>query len=312
MNSTQLKGVLCKTKHAIYGILVFVFLCSNFTFEAHSQNAKILAKHFEGKTVQALIDMPATKEGVNIYPRKEQAVDYGEYGRRIKRNGIAIATGQTSLITKIHVKKKHIEVHLGGGGYGTLWDESSNSGSVILPKSKREKELEKAIKEETSSRNRKNLQADLDYLRSKRKREQRRLNIEAEEARQTRKLRIQEKRLHGGSRFNIRYDRKLTQKELSPESIENALSKYISFDPVEEVVVNELAPVAPDDIIYEGELRKGLLWAEVAALYGAPKAVSERTEGTLKVIACVFENANKKVSAEFVEGVLIRYSISSK
>ncbi len=53
------------------------------------------------------------------------------------------------MITKLKVKDKHIEVQLGGGGYGTVGDETDSSVSVPnLSKSIREKNLEDELKGE--------------------------------------------------------------------------------------------------------------------------------------------------------------------
>jgi len=47
-------------------------------------------------------------------------------------------------------------------------------------------------------------------------------------------------------------------------------------------------------------------------MYGAPAEISQRSEGKLKVTSCTFEKDDQIITAEFVEGVLIKYSISSK
>ena len=60
-----------------------------------AQTEDALRQHFEGKLVRVLMDMPATKDGVDIYPERARPVDYDRYARRIRRNGIAIFGGQT-------------------------------------------------------------------------------------------------------------------------------------------------------------------------------------------------------------------------
>ena len=44
----------------------------------------------------------------------------------------------------------------------------------------------------------------------------------------------------------------------------------------------------------------------------SPEKTSERNEGTLKVVTATYSRGDQRITAEFVEGVLIRYSISSK
>jgi hypothetical protein len=58
--------------------------------------------------------------------------------------------------------------------------------------------------------------------------------------------------------------------------------------------------------------RKGMLLQDVDALLGPPAKASERKEGTLRVQARGYTTADGRVSAEFVEGVLIRYHVSSE
>ncbi len=52
------------------------------------------------------------------------------------------------MVTKVKLKDKAIEVHLGGGGYGTFWDEKATSTASTGYKSSREKSLEGQIRNE--------------------------------------------------------------------------------------------------------------------------------------------------------------------
>jgi ATPase subunit of ABC transporter with duplicated ATPase domains len=143
---------------------------------------------------------------------------------------MSLLEGDRVMITKIKVKDKHIEFQLGGGGYGTAGDETSSS--VYVPsasKSRREKNLEKDIKYETDERRRRQMREELDYLRRERERENRENRAEAAVAEEIAKARIQQKRLQGGSRFNIRFDRKVTFADLSPQVIMDALAEYLYF-----------------------------------------------------------------------------------
>jgi ATPase subunit of ABC transporter with duplicated ATPase domains len=134
------------------------------------------------------------------------------------------------MITKIKVKDKHIEFQLGGGGYGTLGDETSSS--IYVPaasKSRREKNLEKELKYENDERRRRRIKEELDYLRRDRENEDRRNKAEVAEAEELAKQRIDDKRLQGGSRFNIRFERNLTGGDLTPEAVMEALTEYVEF-----------------------------------------------------------------------------------
>jgi hypothetical protein len=61
-----------------------------------------------------------------------------------------------------------------------------------------------------------------------------------------------------------------------------------------------------------GSLRKGLSLGEVEAMLGKAERATDRLEGTLKVTTATFTRDDQRIEAEFVEGVLIRYSISSR
>ena len=55
-----------------------------------------------------------------------------------------------------------------------------------------------------------------------------------------------------------------------------------------------------------------MLLQEADALLGSPVSSSERKEGTLRVTDRAYTTPNGRVTAWFVEGVLIRYTISSE
>ena len=59
-------------------------------------------------------------------------------------------------------------------------------------------------------------------------------------------------------------------------------------------------------------MRKGLTADEVDALLGRPESINQRLEGKLKVSASVYRKNGQLITAEFVEGVLIKYSIQSQ
>ena len=77
---------------------------------------------------------------------------------------------------------------------------------------------------------------------------------------------------------------------------------YVEFDDGEPV--SNLATAS-------GLPRKGMLLQEADALLGKPTRSSERMEGKLKVVTRDYAAPQGKVTAEFVEGVLFRYTVSS-
>lgn len=195
-----------------------------------AQTETELKQYFEGQRVEVKIDMPASKDGITIYPEKFQHLNFNDYSKRLKQFGIAVREGDRIMITKIKVKDKLIEFQLGGGGYGTFGDETSSSVYVpTISKSNREKDLEKRLKDETDERQKRRIRNEIDNLRRDREEEDRRNRAQAAVAEEIAKARIQDKRTQGGSRFNIKYDRKLTSSDLTPEAIVNALRDYVFF-----------------------------------------------------------------------------------
>src|SRR5689334_18843492 len=174
---------------------------------AFAQNESSLKSFFEGRRVTVKIDMPGTSDGVDVEADARQPIDYAKYRDNLKRYGIALRAGEPVTVTLLKVKKDLIEFQLAGGGFGTFGDDTSTS--VYMPevkKSEREKELERLVKDEDDHDRRRRLERELDGLRDRRERENRRIDIERERAEDEKKALVAERRLRGGSRFNLRYD----------------------------------------------------------------------------------------------------------
>lgn len=279
-----------------------------------------LKDFFEGKSVRVRMDMPATSQGIDVFPDARRPINFDEYSARVKSTGIAIRTGDSVLVTKVRVKDKLIEFQLAGGGYGTFGDDTS--GSVYTPstpKSNREKDLEKLVRSETDAGRKRSLQRELDDLRSRRAREDLRNQTAAAAASEAKKARIAETRLHSGSRFNIRYQNGVPP-GLGPDGVMRALAEYVEFPfatdrrpssaPVRESL--SAAPEPRGSMAAPGSIRKGMTLAEVEQSLGRPERTTDRMEGALKVVTAIYSRDDQRITAEFVEGVLIRYSIASR
>jgi hypothetical protein len=266
-----------------------------------------LRRFFEGKTIVALLDMPGAEDGVDVWPGTSMPIDFPRHAARLKRFGTAIRRGEQALITKIRVKKDLIEFQLGGGGYGTFWDDASPDVPVpSVPRSEREKNLEADLKKVTDPAERRKIREELDALRRDREREEGRLRTDAEQAKQLKEANIRQRRLEGGSRFNLRYRPLVPEGELTPDAVMRALNEYVDFGPLLAGTGAQPGP-AP-----AGGLRKGLLEAEVDALYGRPDTITRRQEGSLGVSVAVYLTSTSRIEAEFVEGVLIRFRITER
>jgi hypothetical protein len=277
---------------------------------AFSQSESALRQRFEGRTVVVRIDMPATAQGVDIEPDGEQPFDSGSYGSRLKSYGTAIRAGEPVMVTRIKVKDKLIEFQLGGGGFGTFGDSSGSS--VYIPpasKSSREKELERQIRDEKDAKRKKEMQNELNDLRRERSREDSRNKAVEEAAAAVKEERDRQKALHSGSRFNLRYRSGVPPAALTAEGLTRALAEWVDFEgrPGRATVEDDQPPAAG-----RGPLRKGLAWEEVTDMLGQPETTSDRTEGSLKTKTAVFVRGGDRIETLFVEGVLVKYTISSK
>jgi hypothetical protein len=274
-----------------------------------AQSEAALREYFEGRSVTVRQPMPGTEEGVDIYPGTPKPLDYPRYAKRLKDHGTAIRAGQSAIVTKIKLKSKHLEFQLDGGGYGTMGDEtSSNVSTAVAPKTRREKNLEAELKRETDPVKKRAMREELDDLKREREREDARNRAAVAEAEEHRKQNIRDRRLEGGSRFNIRYQDQMPSNALTPVSVMAALSPYVDFGRLGADVATTADASAPGRA---GLLRKGLLLPEVDAMLGAPAKTADRKEGTLAVRTRAYVTPDGRVTADFVEGVLVRYTIAS-
>jgi hypothetical protein len=295
--------MVCRMRHPCVFLLP---VCMAVAAPARAQSEAALKDFFEGKSVRVKIDMPATQQGIDLYPDARRAINFDDYSARVKTSGISIRSGESVVVTRVRVKDKIIEFHLGGGGYGTFGDDTSGSAYTgSTPKSNREKDLEKLVKDERDAARKTQLQRELDDLRSGRQREDSRNQAASAAASEAKKTRIAESRLHSGSRFNIRYQDGVPP-GLGPDGLMRALAEYVDFP-----FASGAAPSTPQ-VSRAGAIRKGMTLAEVETALGRPEKTTERSEGSLKVVTATYSRDDQRITAEFVEGVLIRYSIASR
>lgn len=304
---------------------------------AMAQNEAALRAAFEGKAATVRVDMPATSKGIDVFPQDGTPVDWREVANRMKEFGTSLKPGQQVMITKVVVKKdSHIEFQLGGGGWGTFGDYMNASSSVSATtesESKEERDLKARIKQAQGPTERKRLEKELANVRSERERENARAQAEAAQANEAREANLRAKRAESGSRFNIRYRNGIPPYAMTPEGVAEALAQYVeiagmpvaaaqgvaaqqggarpaagnSFSPA----ANGAAPATATPVAGGlNALRKGLSIAEVEALLGPAATANEVQEGAMTVMRRAYKLEGKKVTASFVGGVLIDYSIT--
>ena len=278
-----------------------------------------LKRNFEGQRVTVRIDMPGTEQGVDVFPGTERPLDYPRYASRLREHGTAIEAGDDAMITKIRVKSSHIEFQLDGGGYGTMSDETSSTVHVeSAPKTTREKNLEAELKREKDPVRRRELKEELDDLRSAREREDARNRAQVAAAEEQKEQNIRQRRLSGGSRFNVRYRGDVPAAALTPQGLQDALAEYVTFPdlPTSAAAASESIPPAGGALAGTSAAgsqfpRKGMTAAELEELLGPPLQTAERLEGALRVVTRTYRYNDGRLSAEFVEDVLFRYSLTS-
>ncbi len=301
-----------------------ITLLASLATLAHAQSEAALQRYFEGKQVRVRIDMPGTHDGIDLYWKKDPPVDFKSYSQRLKKYGVALRDGDTVRITTVKLKQKNIEFQLGGGGYGTAGDDS---GSVYLPsttKSNRESDLEKDVRNETDKARRDNLNRELSRLRDSRLREESYRRARQTELEMVKKREIEQKRLAGGSRFNLWIPAALlAESPATPEMVMEALAGYVDFSPMQERPMPDRsgAPVRleiqapaprPASVSVPDRLRRGLTRDQVRSMLGIPKTSTKRAEGQLEVETDVFEDAEDRTEVEFVSGVVVRFRVVSR
>ncbi len=87
-----------------------------------AQGEAQLRRAFEGKRITVKIDMPASAEGVDVFPSSSRPIDFPKLSGHLKKWGVALKAGESGMITKVKVKDDLIEIQIGGGGSGTTGD----------------------------------------------------------------------------------------------------------------------------------------------------------------------------------------------
>jgi hypothetical protein len=292
---------------------------------AAAQNEGALRAAFEGKTVSVKIDMPATSQGVDVYPQDAMPINFRDVAQRMKDNGTALKMGQQVMVTKVVVKKDHLEFQLGGGGYGTFGDWMTNGSDVSTVsegETQRERDLRAAIKSSDDKDEKKRLQRELDSERAQRQRENSKAAAEAAQANIARESSIRAKRAESGSRFNLRYRQGVPPEALTPDGVIKALAQYVDFPggavatatsngtvaPVMPVA-NAVSSAKPSSASGVAGLKKGQSLREVEALLGPAFAAAEVKDGSMTVQKRTYRADGMEVTASFVAGVLIDFAI---
>jgi len=307
-----------------FGTVLFALIALSPCF-AQTSGQSTLQNYFVGKQVTLQIDMPGTQQGVDLRVERDDPMDWKQYSGRLKQFGPAIRSGDRATVTTLMVKKNLIEFQLDGGGFGTFWDDSSTTVTPYhVDKSSYEKQLERDLNNTTDPQRRRELQRELDYARSRREREQRADDRAAVIASQLKTQQVADKRLRGGSRFNLRWAGSIPQDQLTPEAVMKLLEDYVDFgDLAAEKAI--LQPVAQNTSASAAapakgtpsspitQMKRGMQIGEVSELLGLGRQLSQSTsEEGLKTQIFEYLPNDYRVEVTYVDGVVVRYSISSR
>jgi hypothetical protein len=287
------------------GVCLVILAASPADSGQVAQTEAALKKYFEGKTVALKIDMPGSSDGVNV--PIDRPFNQREYQDRLGRYGTALRAGDRVQVTLVKVKDNNVEFQLAGGGYGTFSDDTSTSANLPdMEKSNREKDLEKAVGAEKDPAKKRTLERELQDLRNYRERENRRIAAERRIIEDQKRRELAERRLAGGSRFNLRFQGPVPA-VLKPEDVVSALSEYADFS-----AMNAEPTVRRGDTTSPNAPHKGMLRADAERRFGVPVDVTQRREGTLTVHTLTFVRGTERITAEFVEDVMIRFVIGRR
>jgi hypothetical protein len=294
---------------------VFLLALTLCALPLSAQNPDSISSYFTGKEVVLKIDMPGTQQGVDLRYNKDNPMNWKEYANRLKSNGAAIHKGDTARVTAVVVKDDRIEFQLDGGGFGTFLDDSSTTVTPkTVEKSAYEKQLERDIANTTDDDQRRRLQRDLDRERSRRERQEADNRAAAQVASQIKSQKVADDRLRGGSRFNLRWTGKIPPDQKNPDAVKKLLADYVIFDGPQQAGPPPAMqnPGGGGDIPATAQLKRGMKMDEVTNLFGQGKQLSESVSGDgLKTQVLEYSSGDRRVNVTYVEGLVVRYSISS-
>ena len=309
----------------VCGVLLFLIALAASPASAQNSGQSALQNAFVGKQVTLQIDMPGTQQGVDLRVERDDPMDWKQYSGRLKQYGPALRSGDRATVTTLVVKKNLIEFQLDGGGFGTFWDDTStNVTPYHVEKSSYEKQLERDINNTTDPQRRRDLQRELDRARDRRERDQRADDRAAAIASQLKVQQVAEKRLRGGSRFNLRWNGSIPQEQLTPDGLIKLLDGYVDFgglqgqkailEPVaQNSAENASAPAKGASSSPITQLKRGMQIGEISELLGLGRQLSQSTsEEGLKTQIFEYLPNDYRVEVTYVDGVVVRYSINSR
>jgi len=106
-------------------LAIFLLLHASAFADVSKQAKDNLTHLLLGKDVKPLLDMPAYKDGVDIYYLHKQdkhlddrGIDLKELSKYLREKGVGVERDEWVTITDVKIDNDRVEIHLGGGGEG--------------------------------------------------------------------------------------------------------------------------------------------------------------------------------------------------
>lgn len=116
------------TKSRAFAVLILLIsvavLPPRASAGASGEAKRALTQLLLGKEVKSRLQLPATKEGIEVYYSKEgkhldeRGLDVKNLTKWLKERGVGVDANQVVTITDVKVGSDKVEIHLAGGGEG--------------------------------------------------------------------------------------------------------------------------------------------------------------------------------------------------
>lgn len=193
---------------------------------AAAEEYDALRQGLEGRFVVVDVDLPASERGLDLRFDKPEPFNEGEHLGRLRQYDVAIRRGDPVQVTRVKVKGDHIEFQLEGGGFDWASQATTKSYTAI-PKSSREKELDRMIKDETDRGRKHDLEDERNDLRRERERRDDWQRREIEEYNVRAHERDLERAMRSGSRINLRFKKQVPSDALTPGGLMRLLEPWV-------------------------------------------------------------------------------------
>lgn len=114
---------MIRTIFAVFlGVLapVSIWAQAELVSSNRAESQKKLENFLLNKRLVAKVAFPASKNGIDL--KTDGTWNQRWATRNIKEHGVGIEVGDAATVTAVYLRNKHIEIHLNGGGAGTLGD----------------------------------------------------------------------------------------------------------------------------------------------------------------------------------------------